>query len=140
MCTRSEFIRKSWLPFYNFIELLIFFAQSCPTLCNPMDCSLPGFSVHGIFQARVLEWVAIAFSRGSSWPRDQTRVSSIVGRCFTLWATREAQLIKTYTFNNRNWLCTWSEFIRKSCLSFYNFIELLIFFLDKPYFCWLSIE
>ena len=41
-------------------------AQLCPTLCNPMDCSLPGFSVHGIFQARVLEWVAISFSRGSS--------------------------------------------------------------------------
>ena len=41
-------------------------AQSCLTLCDPMDCSLPGFSVHGIFQARVLEWVAISFSRGSS--------------------------------------------------------------------------
>ena len=41
-------------------------AQLCPTLCEPMDCSLPGFSVHGIFQARVLEWVAISFSRGSS--------------------------------------------------------------------------
>ena len=44
--------------------------QSCPTLCDPMDCSLPGFSNHGIFQARVLEWVAISFSRGSSQPRD----------------------------------------------------------------------
>ena len=44
--------------------------QSCPTLCNPTDCSLPGFSVHEIFQARVLEWVAISFSRGSSRPRD----------------------------------------------------------------------
>ena len=43
---------------------------------------------HGIFQARVLEWVAISFSRGSSWPRDRTRVSRIVGRCFTVWATR----------------------------------------------------
>ena len=64
-------------------------AQSCPTLCNPMDCSLPGSSVHGIFQARVLEWVAIAFSRGSSWPRDWTRVSGIVGRRLTLWATRD---------------------------------------------------
>ena len=45
-------------------------AQSCPTLCDPMDCSPPGSSVHGIFQARVLEWVAISFSRGSSQPRD----------------------------------------------------------------------
>ena len=55
-------------------------AQSCPTLCNPMDCSLPGSSVHGILQARILEWVAISFSRGSSRPRDRTQVSCIVGR------------------------------------------------------------
>ena len=48
---------------------------SCPTLCDPMDCSPPGSSVHGIFQARILEWVAISFSRVSSQPRDQTRVS-----------------------------------------------------------------
>ena len=51
------------------------FAQSCPTLCNPVDCSPPRFSVHEIFQARVLEWVAISFSRRSSWPRDRTQVS-----------------------------------------------------------------
>ena len=51
---------------------------------------LPGSPVHGIFQARVLEWVAISFSRGSFWPRDQTRVSRIVGRRFTVWATRKA--------------------------------------------------
>ena len=55
-------------------------AQSCPTLCDPMDCSLLHSSVHRIFQARVLEWVAISFSRGSSWPRDQTQVSQTVGR------------------------------------------------------------
>ena len=54
-----------------------------------MDGSLPGSSVHGIFQARVLEWVAISFSRGSSRHRDRTRVSSLVGRRFTVWATRE---------------------------------------------------
>ena len=54
--------------------------QPGPTLCDPMDCSLPGFSVHGIFQARVLEWVAISFSRGSSQPRDWTQVSLIVGK------------------------------------------------------------
>ena len=58
-------------------------AQSCPTLSNPMDCSLPGSSIHGIFQARVLEWGAIAFSRGSSWSRDQTQVSCMAGRFFT---------------------------------------------------------
>ena len=56
-----------------------------------MDCSPPDFSIHGIFQARVLEWVAISFSRGSSWPRDWTQVSRIAGRCFTIWATRESQ-------------------------------------------------
>ena len=65
-------------------------AQSRLTLCDPMDCSLPGSSVHGIFQARVLEWVAIAFSRGSSQPRDQTQVFHTAGRHFTIWATREA--------------------------------------------------
>ena len=64
-------------------------AQSCPTLCDPMNCSLPGSSVHGIFQTRVLEWVAISFSRRSSQPRDWTQISCIVGRCFTIWATRE---------------------------------------------------
>ena len=52
-----------------------------------MDCSLPGSSLHGILQARILEWVAISFSRGSSWPRDWTRVSRIPGRRFNLWAT-----------------------------------------------------
>ena len=65
-------------------------AQLCPTLRDPMDCGLPGSSIHGILQARVLEWVAISFSRGSSQPRDWTRVSRIVGRHFTIWAIREA--------------------------------------------------
>ena len=64
-------------------------AQSRPTLCDPMDCSLPGSSLHGILQARVLEWVAISFSRGSSQTRDQTQVSWILGRRFNLWATRK---------------------------------------------------
>ena len=54
-----------------------------------MDCSLPGSSVHGIFQAIVLEWITISFSRGSSQPRDWTWVSRIVDRRFTIWATRE---------------------------------------------------
>ena len=55
-----------------------------------MDRSPPGSSVHGIVQARILEWVAISSSRGSSQPRDQTQVSCIAGRCFTIWVTREA--------------------------------------------------
>ena len=56
------------------MEVKVFFAQLCPTLCDPMDYSLPGSSVHGILKARILEWVAIPFSRGSSRPRDQTPV------------------------------------------------------------------
>ena len=65
--------------------------QLCLTLCNPMDCRPPGSSVHGIFQARILEWVATSFSRISSQPRDWTQVSLIVDRCFTIWATRESE-------------------------------------------------
>ena len=57
----------------------------CPTLCDPMD-----YTVHGILQTRILEWVAVPFSRGSSQPRDQTQVSRIVGGFFTSWATGEA--------------------------------------------------
>ena len=60
-------------------------AQSCPTLCNPMYCNLPSSSVHGIFQAIVLEWIAISFSSGSSLPRSQTWVSHIVDRGFTVY-------------------------------------------------------
>ena len=61
-------------------------AQSCPTLCDPVDGSPPGSSIHGILQARILECVAISFSRRSSRPRDRTRVSHIAGRRFNLWA------------------------------------------------------
>ena len=59
-------------------------AQSCPTLCDPIDCSLSGSCIHGIFQARVLEWIAISFPRGSSWPRNWTQVSHIAGRLYHL--------------------------------------------------------
>ena len=61
--------------------------QSCPTLCDPTTCSPPGFSVHGILQARILEWIVIPFSRGSSQPKDRTLVSCITGRFFTVRAT-----------------------------------------------------
>ena len=63
-------------------------AQSCLTLWEPMDCSLSGSSVHGIFQVRILECVAISFSAESFQPRDRTQVSHIIGRYFTVWATR----------------------------------------------------
>ena len=64
-------------------------AQSRVTLCNPVDYRPPSPSVHGISQARILEWVAISFTRGSSWPRNWTQVSCIAGRFITIWATRE---------------------------------------------------
>ena len=73
--------------------------QPCPTLCDPMDCSLPVFSVHGILQARILEWVTISFSRGSFQLRDRTRVSCIGGRHFNLWATREAPFLRVVASN-----------------------------------------
>ena len=60
------------------LKVKVFIAQSCLTLCKSMDCSPPGSSVHGILQARILEWIAIPFSRGSSWPRNQTGVSCIL--------------------------------------------------------------
>ena len=77
---------------------------SCPILCDPMNCSLSGSSIHGIFQARVLEGVAISISRGSSWPRDRTQVSHIVGRCFTIWITREVPRGNCYSDCHLLWL------------------------------------
>ena len=71
--------------------VLCWVTQSCLTLCDPIDCSLPGSSVHWILQARILEWVAISFSRESSQPRNRTRVSCIAGTFFTSWDTRDAQ-------------------------------------------------
>ena len=73
--------------------------QSCPILCNPMIYSSPGSSVHGILQARILEWVAISFSRRSFWTRDQTLVSGTTSRFFTIWATREAS--RSYFVTNK---------------------------------------
>ena len=85
----------------NFL-LYIFFAHditcclcvcqslSCVWICDPMDCSPPGSSVQGILQARVLEWVTISFSGGSSWSRDWTHISCIASRFFTVWVTKEA--------------------------------------------------
>ena len=72
-------------------------AQSCPAVCDPMDCSLPGSSVHGILQARMLEWVAIPFSRESSQPRDRTQAFCIAGGFFTIWAI--LQLIERSLFS-----------------------------------------
>ena len=78
----------------GFLCLVVLVAQSCLTLCNLMDYSPPGSFVHEIFQARILECVAISFSRGSSLPRDQTWLSIIAGKLFTIWVTREAYMFK----------------------------------------------
>ena len=77
-------LEPSKIPFYMHVVLCAKLLQSCLTLYDPMDCSLPGSSVHGISQARILEWVAIFFSRRYSQPRDPTRVSYTAGRRFTV--------------------------------------------------------
>ena len=88
---RSKCLLISWLQSLPwFCEV----AQSCLTLCDPVDCSLPSSSVRGILQARILEWVTFPFSRGSSQPWDRTQVSVIAGRHFTLCATREALILE----------------------------------------------
>ena len=76
-----------WIIVLHQLDVLLV-PQLCPALCHPMDCSPPGFSVHRIFQARVLDWVPLPSSRGSSW-RDWTQVSCITGRFLTVWATWE---------------------------------------------------
>ena len=76
-----------WSPY-------VCYSLSPLTFCDPMDCSLPASSVHGILQARILKWVAIASSRGSFQPRDRTQVFCIAGRFFNIWATRGAHTLQ----------------------------------------------
>ena len=88
----STNVRSSWSTWtwMHFHFLLVLVAQSCPVLCDPMDYSPPGSSFHGILQARILEWLAILFSRASSWSRDPIWVFCIAAGFFTNWAIREA--------------------------------------------------
>ena len=83
---------SDWFSYLRPLKVKVLVSQSCPTLCYSMGCSPPGSFVHGILQARILEWVAIPFFRGSSQSRDWTRVSDTAGRFFTIWATREGHL------------------------------------------------
>ena len=101
-------------------------AQLCPTLCNPVDCSPSGSSVLGIFQARILEGVAAASSKGSSQPRDRTLVSCIGRWIFYHWATSEAQHHNCNEYSFRLHLfpkcfsfiqCSWSLMTVKMCIS-----------------------
>ena len=89
-----------WINGLKWKKVLV--SQSCLPIFNPMDCGPPGFSVCEISQARILEWVATFFSRGSSWPRDHTWVFCIVGRLLTIWATWEAHGLSIY-FWGRGW-------------------------------------
>ena len=85
MITRFTQLHSECAPTFK-----VLVTQSCQTLCDSMDCSQPGSSVHGILQGRILDWVAIPFSRGSSRPRNRILFSWIAGRFFTIWTTREA--------------------------------------------------
>ena len=101
LMTTSLLCASGWPNIYTLTDLQISFRkekkekkslQSCLTLCDPVGYSPPGSSVHGILQARLLEWVAILFSRESFEPRDQTQVSCIAGSFFTIWASRAAPI------------------------------------------------
>ena len=87
--------------------------QLCLTLCDPMDCSSPDSSVHGILQARIQEWVSMPSSRRSSWPRHQTRISCTASRFYTHWAIREA-LNQLWLKSNDDW-ADMNFHVSKSC-------------------------
>ena len=93
--------RLQWISsdIYLYLCMLSCFSH---TLCDPRDGSPPGSSVQGVLQARILEWVAMPSSRGSSQPRDQIQVSCIAGGFFTVWAIREALLVACYAFSPKN--------------------------------------
>ena len=114
--------------------------QSCLTLCDLMDCSPPGSSVLGILQARILEWVTISYSRGSSWPRDWTNISCIsciAGRFFTCWAMGWEEVSFYSLKNKKEGIKTNTEWIKKQLQSPELAWHWGIGWLDVIYF-WLS--
>ena len=143
--------------FLNLVCVLI--AKLCPTLCDPMDCKPPSSSVHRILQARILEWVTVPFSRGSSQPRDWIWVSCVTGRFFTNRATKEALKVKrVYKFSisqhvqlrltkdSDPWL-PYSKIIKMSTMSWVEMLlatmigkmhienQTFLFLRDAHYFC-----
>ena len=104
LSTAQHLLRKQrpWALKQQKVKVKRWVAQSCLTLWDPVSYSLPGSSIYGLLQARILQWVAILFSIGASWPRDRTQVSHIVGRFFALWVTRGAH----QTQNNTLSTCT----------------------------------
>ena len=125
-CCSVEFVWLSFSSVHFYMKVLV--AQSCRTLCDPMDYSPPGSSVHGILQARILGRVAFPFSRGSFQPRDRTQVSHIAGRFFTIWAKYIAskwfskEYIMTLLWGKKALLCLIKQFI-----SFILFILICIY-------------
>ena len=102
LCQVNAYIHKHATNYRERLcAVLCLVTQSCPTLCDPMDCSPPGSSVHGILYAKILEWVVMPSSRGSSQLRDRTQVSHIAGEFFTDWATTEAH------WDYRHIICMW---------------------------------
>ena len=104
-------------------------AKSCPTLRDPMDCSPSGSSVHEILQARILEWVAISFSRGSSQPRDWTHISCIGKWILYHWATREVYYLCPVLYNWEQVACfcalqEWTQSMARVYSLFLNYISL----------------
>ena len=109
-CLESPMDGGAWQATVQWVANVKVKSLSCARLF--VDYSLSGSSVHGIFQARVLEWVTISFSRESSQPTDWTQVSPIAGRCFPIWATREALLLLLLLLLSRFsrvWLCATPE-------------------------------
>ena len=104
-------------------------AQSCLTLSDPMDCSLPGSSVYGIFQAIVLEWIAIFFSKGSSRPRDRTQVSRIVDRCSLV-----AQTVKNLPAMQETWVRSlgWEDLLEKAMGTYCSILAWRIPWTEEP--------
>ena len=110
--------------FHGYIRCLLLWLSHyvVTSSCNPLDCSPPGSSVHGISQARILEWVPISFSRGSSWPRDQTCISCIAGGFFTTEPTRKP-------YKGVNMRENWVRVYRNSALFLQLFHKLKIVYL-----------
>ena len=102
--------------------LLFSWVSHVQLFCDRMDCSLSGSSIHGILQARIPEWVAISFSRGSSRPRNRTQVSCIVDRRFTIWATREVSGVNTVNMVQRNITQPPNFWRTRMALGIYNII------------------
>ena len=99
----DEWIKMWYIPYNRILAIGSLVTKSCPTLVIPQTVAMPGSSVYRIFQARLLDWVSISFSTGSSWPRDWNLVFCTAGSFFTDWATTEARINHQKGWNNAIW-------------------------------------